>query len=212
MGDPAAAASLEPVPGKCNARKKAARGGGLCQAPAGRGTDHPGIGACSHHLGNAPNHLRAGDREKALAACSLLTLDVPVSTEPAEVIVAELIRVQRSIAQLEWQIALLPLDEHGHQVLYGEMQHASGEKTGEARPHVLWVMWTQERKAAADVAKKAADAGVARRHIELVESIASEVRGVLERFAEALGLDREDPRVREAGRAALQLAPGRDAA
>ena len=193
----------------CGAKKK--QGEGTCTQVAGWGTPNT-TGPCKLHGGATRTHRRAADRQQALEACSLLSLDVPVSTEPAEVIVAELIRVQRSIAQLEWQIALLPLDENGHQVLYGEMQHASGERTGEARPHVLWVMWTQERKAAADVAKKAADAGVARRHIELVESIAGEVRGVLERFADALGLDREDPRVRNAGRVALQLPPGRDAA
>lgn len=36
----------------CGAKKK---NGELCRAYAGQGTDHPGVGRCKFHLGNAPN-------------------------------------------------------------------------------------------------------------------------------------------------------------
>jgi hypothetical protein len=38
----------------CNAKKR--QGPGLCQRPAGWGTDHAGIGACKLHGGNMRNH------------------------------------------------------------------------------------------------------------------------------------------------------------
>lgn len=38
----------------CGAKKKAARGGGPCRQTAGAGTNHPGVGRCKWHGGNAP--------------------------------------------------------------------------------------------------------------------------------------------------------------
>ncbi len=51
-------------PKVCGARKKR---GGLCQAPAGRGTPHPGYGSCSLHGGNTKTGEIAGARYEARA-------------------------------------------------------------------------------------------------------------------------------------------------
>ena len=44
---------------KCGGRTTA---GGQCGRPAGWGTDHVGVGRCKLHLGNTPNHRKAGAR------------------------------------------------------------------------------------------------------------------------------------------------------
>lgn len=62
----------------CNAKKK--QGPGLCQKPAGWGTDHAGIGACRLHGGNMRNHRAAA--VKTAAANELARLNVAPVADP----------------------------------------------------------------------------------------------------------------------------------
>jgi hypothetical protein len=48
---------------KCGGKKH--QGGGPCQQPAGWGTQHQGFGRCKLHGGNAPNVIKAAERERA---------------------------------------------------------------------------------------------------------------------------------------------------
>jgi hypothetical protein len=92
--------------------------------------------------------------------------------------------------------------------LYRQTRHASGEKTGEAKPHVLVVLWMAERKHLAEVTSKALSAGVAQRTLELQEGIARQVSSILARQARLLGHDPDSAAVRLASRQALELEAG----
>lgn len=163
--------------------------GGTCRNVAGKGTDHLGHGTCSRHLGNSPNHNIAAEREQARQACDLFGLEM-ADRDPGEVLLGEVTRTCRSIAWHETELAL---------ALQGE---------DEERSDRLKQWWAAERKHLADVTKKAIDAGVARRTLEMQEDIARQVASVLARQAELLGHDPSSPLAREASRAALQLVAG----
>jgi len=182
-----------------------------CSQRAGWGTSHPRSGACKRHGGATKAAKTAADREQARQACALFGLDGG-DIDPAEALLGEVTRTHRAIVFYEGEIALLPKDEQGVWRLYRNTRHASGELTGEAKPHVLVGLWMAERKHLAEVTAKALHAGVAQRTLDMQQEIAGEMLGVLRRFVEAMGLDPADEVVRRAGRAALQLAPGRDAA
>lgn len=48
---------------ECGAVKRKGRPG-HCKLAAGWGTSHPGVGACKHHGGNAPTHVKAAATEE----------------------------------------------------------------------------------------------------------------------------------------------------
>lgn len=181
-----------------------------CSQRAGWGTDHAGTGngPCKRHGGSTRNHKTAAEREQARQACALFGLELQVESDPAAVLIAEIIRAGKMIAWLEQEIAMLPPNKQGQWRLYRETRHASGEKTGEAKPHIYVQMWMAERKLAADVAAKALGAGVAQRHIELMEDFARQIVAGFNEFAKRMGWDPSAPEVREAGREALQLVAG----
>lgn len=167
-----------------------------CSQRAGWATSHPGSGKCKRHGGSTGAHLAAAakervrrEREEARAACDRLNL--PVATrDPGEVLLGEIVRTQRVIYWRETEQALadatsdIELSERHAAALLDERKHLRG------------------------VAGEAIRANVARRAIELAEDQARQVVMVLERYTEALGLDRSSPLVREAGRAALLLIAG----
>lgn len=192
----------------CGAQRPNQPKGVTCKNVAGHGTGHVGTGRCARHGGATPNHVKAGQVAKAKQACAVLGIGTGGTIDPAEALLGEVVRTCNAIAYYEAQIEQLPADEQGAFRVYGRTFHASGEATGEAKPHVLVQLWIAERKHLADVTAKALHAGVARRAIELAEDTARQVVGVLSEFARRLGLDPSSPEVREAGREALQLVAG----
>jgi hypothetical protein len=59
---------------------------GTCTLPAGWGTEHRGVGRCRKHFGNAPNVIKAAERERldhevreALAALDVAPVDDPLT-------------------------------------------------------------------------------------------------------------------------------------
>lgn len=212
----------------CGAQRLGQPPGVLCTQRKGHGTNHPGIGRCSRHGGSTRTHVAAAEAEIARRAC--VTLGVPVAIDPAAALLDELRRAYGNVLFYESLVQQLPThpatdtvtepaDDDGEAQtvrgaagVYGLTYHASGEATGEARPHVLVTLYNEERKHYASVAAAALRAGVAQRVIELAEATARQVVDVLTEFAKRLGLDPADARVREAGRAALQLVAGGGAA
>jgi hypothetical protein len=154
------------------------------------------------------NHRTAADREQARQACALFGLATSAAIDPAEALLGEVTRTHMAILYYEAEIALLPEDEQGRFRLYRQTRHASGEKTGEAKPHVLVVLWMAERKHLAEVTSKALSAGVAQRTLELQEGIARQVSSILARQARLLGHDPDSAAVRLASRQALELEAG----
>lgn len=182
-----------PAPGPtkalCGAQRPNQPEGVLCKRVAGHGTDHLGVGRCSRHLGSTQNHKTAAEREQARLACELFGLKM-ADRDPAAVLMDEITRTRRSVAWHETEIALA--------MQAGDSEIADKRLEG----------WTRERKHLADVTAKALHAGVERRALELMEDEARRAVAMLEAFVAALGLDRSEPKVLEAGRLALQVLPG----
>lgn len=165
------------------------RNGEQCKAPAIRGGT-----VCNKHGGAAPQ-VKAGakarlDREAAAVAVRKLGLspaeDVQ-TLDPRDVLANELWRavcVERLLRSL---VDELSLDANG---IYGRTYHVSGIDTGEAKPHVLWVMWMEERKHLKTVAAEAHRCGIEARRQELAEQTARQVADLFRAvFADpALGL------------------------
>jgi len=161
------------TPPKCGANT---RSGGKCGRPAGWGTDHPGVGRCKLHGGSTPNHEVAAQKETARQAVERFALtadDDAVDIDPRDSLAIELHRSHRAVEFLSCLVNELGLD------IYGETYHVSGIATGEAKPHVLWGMWMEERKHLRAVAAEAARAGVEARRLELAEQTAHTIATLL---------------------------------
>lgn len=170
---------------RCGAKRR--QGGEPCRKPAGWGTPN-NVGRCSLHLGNTPTHKAAA--EVALAKQAVQRYGLAVDIDPAKAMMQLVAKSYGSVLYLEAVVAAL------------------GQPWQEDRPHVAWVMLMAERKLLAEVTRDALRAGVERRALELMEDEARRCVAVLEAFAAALGLDRSEPRVLEAGRVALAMLPG----
>lgn len=171
---------------RCGAKRR--QGGEPCRKPAGWGTPNK-TGRCKLHLGNSPSHKTAAEREAVRLACELFGLEMQ-DRDPAAVLMDEITRTRRAVAWHEREIAVAMSD--GDQAVVDKRLEG----------------WVRERKHLGDVTAKALHAGVERRALELMEDEARRAVAMLEAFVAALGLDRSDQRVLEAGRVALQVLPG----
>lgn len=170
----------------CGAKKK--QGEGTCTQVAGWGTPNDS-GPCKLHGGATRTHRKAAQKEQARQACAILGIGRDDAVDPAEALMREVARTQYAIEWYEHTMAALPLEQ-------AEAIDANRE------------LWMVERKHLGDVTKKALDAGVARRQIEMLEDLARQVVAGFSHFARLMGLDPASPQVREAGRQALQLVAG----
>ncbi len=171
----------------CGAKKK--QGPGNCTQVAGWGVPGVTTGPCKLHGGATRTHKTAAEREQARQACALFGLEM-ADRDPAAVLMDEITRSRRAIVWFETEVALA--------------MNAADSEAADKRLEG----WTRERKHLADVTAKALHAGVERRALELMEDEARRAVAVLEAFVAAMGLDRKDQRVLEAGQVALQVLPG----
>lgn len=155
--------------------------GHLCQSPKGRGTDHPGIGRCKHHLGTTQNHRDAANRDKAATAVAVFGL--PVDVDPQDALAAEVHRTAGHVAWLGAKIA-------------GFQADAELVDTGRSAPSAFVALYQAERAHLVRVTKAALDAGVAERQVRFAEAqgrqVAEVVSGIIAgMFAElvAAGID-----------------------
>lgn len=168
---------------KCGAER---RGGGECGRPAGWGTSHPGIGRCKNHGGSTPNHQRAAEREiaaRAVARFALVDEDAVEDADPRDLLAREMWRSHLAVEFLGRLVNELGLDVYEHTF------HQTGEPTGEAKPHVLWAMWMEERKHLKAVAAEAARAGIEVRRQQLAEQQAHLIAAVLRAVFDDPALD-----------------------
>lgn len=135
---------------KCGAKTR--QGTGLCRNPAGFKTPTPGVGKCHLHGGNTPSHRTVASKALARRAIIKFGLDAGAGVEqldPRDVLAEELWRVQLAVDALDLLVSQLDHDSGG---IYGPTFHVSGIPTGEAKPHVLWAMWQEQRAHLARVA------------------------------------------------------------
>lgn len=197
-----------PAPGLdkmlCNAQRPNQPKGVLCKRVAGHGTDHLGVGRCSRHGGSTETHAKHAEVEIARRACE--TLGIPIEVDPREALERELWECSGNVAFYRELVQALPthpgddelvIDEEGRRWqrgdpgIYGRTYHQSGIPTGEAKPHVLVVLYNQERDRLRAVAVEAAKAGVEERRVTLAEEqgqkVAAVIRGVLIELGTLLG-------------------------
>ncbi len=176
--------------GLCGARTRA---GAMCRKPSGWGTPHPGIGRCKHHGGSTPNHLRSAQMELARRECQML--GVPVEIDPASALIDELWEATGNVEFYRAQVQELerhpvppkrkvveggPDDgreewEPGKAGVYGPTYHQSGVPTGEAKPHVLVVLYNQERDRRAAVAEAMLRLNIDERRVRAAEANAEKL-------------------------------------
>lgn len=160
----------------CDAKNKR---GGICKHGAGWGTDHPGFGHCKMHLGNTPTGRAYAANEEAVQLGQLVEL------EPHDALLDALYRQAAVVAFYAQRVSGLDQDkllvEHRRERVT-DSDDGSGtfvETSTDAGVHVWVQKYEQAVVQQAKLAKAAIDAGVAERHVRVIEAHA-------EMFARAL--------------------------
>jgi hypothetical protein len=184
----------------CGAEK---RNGGTCKRPKGWGTSHPGVGRCKLHGGSTPTHERAAEVELARQECT--TLGIPIETHPIEALIHEVWEAAGNVAFYRQLVRELPTHpepdafveddsengghwERGEPGVYGRTYHVSGIPTGEAKPHVLVVLYNDERKRLREASDSALRANVDERRVRIAEADAERITAAQMRALTAMGL------------------------
>lgn len=173
----------------CGAQRQGAPEGVTCKNPAGARTDHLGTGPCWRHLGNTKNHVKAGQREMARQACAMFGIGRTDSVDPAQALMGEVSRTVYAVEWYEQRIAALATAD------VPDLEEIAAHRD----------LWMAERKHLGDVTKKASDAGVAMRHIEMQEDLVRRVVRVLDEYTKLMGLDPSSPQAKAAGRRAFEI-------
>lgn len=152
----------------CGAKKK---NGDSCRAFAGQGTDHPGIGRCSFHLGNTASHRAAATKEEAKRA---VMMGEPIEVAPAQALQAMLNLSAGALAWLKAMVANLDPED---------LEKPEGR--------VLINMYNEERDRMTRVAKVCADSGLGERQMRLAEYQTEMIGEFLEKVMARVGLTKE---------------------
>jgi hypothetical protein len=151
----------------CGAKKK---NGKLCRAFAGQGTDHPGIGRCSFHLGRTPNH---GKRAVTIEAKRrMITLGQPDEDVTAlGCLLSELYASSGHVAWLRQQIADMTPDD-----------------LGQIEGQAIINLYNSERDRKTKIAKMCTEAGVDEAAVRVAEAQVTLLGEALSRAADEAGL------------------------
>jgi hypothetical protein len=178
--------------------------GRTCKQRAGHGTKHPGVGRCKRHGGSTPNHERSASVEIARREC--VALGIPIETDPAEALMGELWEASGNVAFYRQLVQQLPTHptrgeyfppdedepkghwEPGETGVYGPTYHVSGIATGEAKPHILVVLYNQERDRLRAVCEAMLRANVEERRVRMAEADAAKILQAQVGALVALGL------------------------
>jgi hypothetical protein len=152
---------------------------------------------CKWHGGGAPQvRTSSARRLQATQATQILTrLGVTIEVAPLEALEAMLWESAGNVAVLRELVgALEPVSTRqgdwergieGRDGIYGPTYHESGKPTGEAKPHVLVVMYNEERDRLAKLAEACAKLGIDERRVRLAES---QARDLFESVTRALSV------------------------
>lgn len=183
-----------------------------CAQPAGFGTTHVGVGKCKWHGGSTPNHRRSAAIELQRRACDRLGIPVPPEEgDPGALLLGA---VREAAGNVEFYRSLVEeLPTHpepgrwetdatgiryfrqGDPGVYGPTYHQSGIPTGEAKPHILVVLYNEERDRLVRYSKEALAAGVEERRIRLEEADARDLMTAFSKGIHAAKLSPEQTEV-----------------
>lgn len=144
---------------RCTAKSKST--GDRCKRQAIAGGT-----VCRTHGGKAPQVAEAARRRlmAAEAGEQLARLGVTIETTPVEVLEAMLYEAAGNVTVLRHLAADLGLD------VYGDLYHENGSPSGRALPHVLVVMYNDERDRLAKLAEACFKLGLDERRVRLAEA------------------------------------------
>lgn len=204
-------------PGKCNARKRNAKGKTpYCTRVAGYGTKHLGLGRCKYHGGKTLGH--AIQAQKILLEKALRTYGIPVvGITPEEALLGELERTAGAVQWLEERIGTMQpeslvwgrhqakqlgarqlVDEDERAEIIADMGRDLYEITEQAGLSAWVQLYLKERMHLTKIAAIAIKAGLEERKINLAERQGSQLRVVLTTvFAELQLTDAQMQRVPE---------------
>ncbi len=176
--------------GKCGGHN---RQGEPCGNPAGKGTDHLGVGNCTNHGGSTPSGRKHAQTE--LAKRAVQTYGLPREVAPDVALLEEVHRTAGHVAWLQQIVAGL---EEGD-LVWGQVQmvdKGSGQFGGvdttySAQVNVWLDLYRQERKHLTDVCKAALAAGIAERQVKLAEQQGALIAQVISRILDDLNLTSE---------------------
>lgn len=144
----------------CGAKKKS---GEKCRAFAGQGTDHPGVGRCKYHFGNAPAHKKHAAKLEAqeMAAQYVAQFGEAHEVDPATALLGVL---HLSAGHLNWIRTEL----------------ASLADKDSLKGEALMRLWDEERDRIARISKMALDVGVAAKQVELAQRYGEALANLLQ--------------------------------
>lgn len=149
------------------------RSGSTCKNAAGKGTDHPGYGACKNHGGATANHRKAASR--AQAAELVDSLSIPVETSPTDALLDEVRHVAGDVRFLRQQVKALGED-------LTQTNHGPGGAMSEV-PSVWVELYWHAHDRLVKVAAATLKAGVEERRVKIAEEqgqvLADAIRGML---------------------------------
>lgn len=163
-------AHRHPSHDKCADFGGASKRGKPCGRPAGWGTKHPGTGRCKLHFGNTDAENRKAQTVQAEQACE--TLGIPHDgITPEQALLAEL-----------WECL-------GNVDFYRRQVQRLATSIGEAKPHVLVVLYERERDRLRQIASELIRCGVEERRVSLAEADAARVFAAINAAFTAMGLE-----------------------
>lgn len=130
----------------CGAKKK---NGEKCRAFAGQGTQHPGIGACRHHFGNAQSHQTHA--AKVEAERKMVTMGAALSVTPAQALKGLLQATAGHVAWLNEEV--------------GNLASLDGPDAAS-----LTTLYADERDRLARIAKACLDSGIGKAEVQMAEA------------------------------------------
>jgi hypothetical protein len=182
------------------------RKGQPCRQFKGYGTDHPGFGHCSLHGGSTPTQVEGAARERLTR--ELATMGIPVQIDPQQALLEQVWEAAGNVAFLRAAVQRLrlpgavagssPAPEGESPAEVTEIRLYGPDHTGDAVPHVLVAMYGAERERLAKFAKFALDAGIAQKHLDLIERLADPIVAVVMAALEGLPTAEREQRQRRA--------------
>jgi hypothetical protein len=148
----------------------AERNGKVCRNPAGKGTDHLGVGTCSLHLGTTANHRAAARAELYRRAAA--EFGVPIDTDPVEAILGMIARSAGMVVYYEEQVRALG-GQHVGDVLSAAPRIGLYATHEDARAIVK--LYNEERDRLVKYAVAAAKLGIEERRVKLAEETGTQV-------------------------------------
>lgn len=159
----------------CGGKTNPLIGAAPCRQRKGVRTDHSGAGNCWLHGGRSPNGKRHAATEAARMA--LISLGIPVQTDPQQALLEQVWEAAGNVAFLRERVQAL------------QVGVAGPDHLGDGRPHVLVIMYGEERDRLSKIAKMALDAGIAAKFVAIAERQADAIVEVINAVLDGLGLD-----------------------